>query len=39
MKLHNQMLAALEKGSEVVTNGGMIGTITDLDDRFIATYC
>ncbi|HRG61929.1 MAG: preprotein translocase subunit YajC [Neisseriales bacterium] len=35
MKLHNQMLSALEKGSEVVTNGGMLGTITDLDEKFI----
>ena len=32
MKLHNQMLAALDKGTKVVTNGGMIGTIVKMHD-------
>jgi preprotein translocase subunit YajC len=34
-KAHNQMLAALEKGSEVLTNGGIIGTITDINEQFV----
>lgn len=32
MKLHNQMLAALDKGTKVVTNGGLIGTIIKMHD-------
>ncbi len=35
MKLHNQMLASLEKGAEVLTNGGIVGKIAKLDDQFV----
>ncbi|MDD3267365.1 MAG: preprotein translocase subunit YajC [Burkholderiales bacterium] len=35
MKLHNQMLAALDKGTKVLTNGGMVGTIIKLHDNGI----
>ena len=35
MKLHNQMLAALEKGTEVLTNGGIIGKIVSLNEQFV----
>lgn len=34
MKLHNQMLAALEKGSRVLTTGGIVGKIVKLEDNF-----
>ena len=30
-----ETLVSCKKGSEVVTNGGMLGTITDLDEKFI----
>ena len=29
------MTAALNKGSEVVTSGGILGKIIDLDDNFV----
>ena len=29
---HRQMLAALKKGDRVVTAGGMVGEITEIDD-------
>lgn len=35
MKVHNQMLAALEKGTEVLTNGGVLGKIVSLDEQFV----
>jgi preprotein translocase subunit YajC len=35
MKLHNQMLAALDKGSKVLTNGGIVGTIVKLENDFV----
>ena len=34
-KEHRQMVAALAKGDEVVTNGGTLGKITDVDDSFV----
>ena len=30
------MVAALSKGEEVVTNGGLLGKVTDVDDNFIS---
>ena len=33
MKEHKTMLEALQKGDEVVTQAGMIGRITKLDDN------
>ena len=33
-KLHRDMVAAVAKGDEVVTNGGVLGLITDVDDNF-----
>ena len=35
-KEHEKMLASLQSGDEVVTNGGIYGTITNVkDDRFV----
>ena len=34
-KEQKQMLAALDKGSEVVTTGGILGKVADLDDNFV----
>ncbi len=34
-KEHKQMLASLTKGAEVVTNGGVLGKVADLDDNFV----
>jgi preprotein translocase subunit YajC len=35
-KEHEKMLAALQSGDEIVTNGGIFGTITNVkDDRFV----
>ena len=33
-KQHKEMIAAMEKGDEVATNGGLLGTIVDLDENF-----
>ena len=35
-KEHKTLLASLAKGDEVVTNGGLLGKIDDIDDNFIA---
>lgn len=34
-KEHRQMVSALSKGDEVVTSGGVLGRITDLNDSFV----
>lgn len=34
-KEHKQMVEALQKGTEVVTNGGVLGKITGIGDNFI----
>jgi preprotein translocase subunit YajC len=34
-KEQKQMVASLTKGVEVVTNGGILGKIADLDENFI----
>ncbi len=34
-KEHREMVAALAKGDEVVTNGGMLGKITNVGDNFV----
>ena len=34
-KEHKQMVAALSKGDEVVTNGGILGRVTAIDDSFL----
>lgn len=34
-KEHREMVAALAKGDEVVTNGGLLGKITQVGDQFI----
>lgn len=34
-KDHKNLVASLNKGDEVVTNGGMLGKITELNDSFI----
>ncbi|MDM8545769.1 preprotein translocase subunit YajC [Candidatus Venteria ishoeyi] len=35
VKEHKQMVEALKKGDEVVTNGGIIGKIIDLGENFV----
>jgi preprotein translocase subunit YajC len=34
-KEHKQMVEALAKGEEVVTNGGLLGKVTKVGDNFI----
>ncbi len=34
-KEQKQMLSALTKGAEVVTSGGVLGKVADLDDNFV----
>ena len=34
-KEHKKMVEALSKGTEVVTNGGMLGKVVDLDENFV----
>ena len=34
-KEHREMLGKLAKGDEVLTNGGIAGTVTDIGDNFI----
>ncbi len=34
-KQHKEMVTALKKGEEIVTNGGLLGKVTDVDDNFI----
>jgi len=34
-KEQKQMLAALSKGAEVVTSGGILGKVADVDDNFV----
>lgn len=35
MKEHREMLGALKKGDEVVSNGGLAGTVTNVGDAFV----
>jgi preprotein translocase subunit YajC len=35
-KEHKQMVAALQKGDEVVTGGGILGRITDVEESFVS---
>jgi len=34
-KEHKNMVAALSKGDEIVTNGGLLGKITEVGDNFL----
>ncbi|HKJ18288.1 MAG TPA: preprotein translocase subunit YajC [Xanthomonadales bacterium] len=34
-KEHRALVAGLDKGDEVVTNGGLLGKITDVGDTFV----
>ena len=34
-KEHKKMVEALSKGDEVVTNGGLLGRITQVDENFL----
>lgn len=34
-KEKKQMIAAMTKGSEVVTSGGILGRVADLDENFV----
>ncbi|MFK8069194.1 MAG: preprotein translocase subunit YajC [Gammaproteobacteria bacterium] len=35
-KEHKNLVGSLEKGDEVITNGGLLGKITDLGENFIS---
>lgn len=35
VKEHKQMVEALAKGDEIVTNGGLLGKITELGENFV----
>ena len=35
MKEHRAMLDKLSKGDEVITSGGIAGTVTDIGDNFV----
>jgi preprotein translocase subunit YajC len=34
-KEHRQLISAIESGSEVVTNGGIMGKVTDVGDQIV----
>ena len=34
-KEHKQLVASLSKGDEVITNGGLLGKITDVSESFV----
>ena len=34
-KQHKEMISAIKKGEEIVTNGGLLGKVIDIDDNFI----
>lgn len=34
-KAHKQMVDAMAVGNEIVTNGGILGKVTKLDDQFL----
>jgi len=34
-KEKKQMIAAISKGAEVVTSGGILGKVVDMDDNFV----
>ena len=34
-KEHRSMLEALNKGDEIITNGGLAGVVTDIGDNFV----
>ncbi len=34
-KEHKKMVASIGKGAEVVTNGGILGRVVDLDENFV----
>jgi len=35
VKEHKQMTESLKKGDEIVTNGGVLGKITEIGDNFV----
>ncbi len=34
-KEHKNMVSALNKGAEIVTNGGLLGKVVDIDENFV----
>jgi len=34
-KEHRELVAGLNKGDEIITNGGLVGKITKVEDQFI----
>jgi preprotein translocase subunit YajC len=35
-KEHKELVAALESGAEVVTSGGILGKVTEVNDQFVS---
>lgn len=35
VKEHRNLVASLKKGDEVVTNGGLLGKLTDVSDQYV----
>ncbi len=35
-KEHKAMVAAIDKGDEIVTNGGVLGKVISVDDNFVS---
>ena len=35
-KEHKTMIAAVKKGDEIVTNGGLLGKVTEVGDTFVS---
>jgi preprotein translocase subunit YajC len=35
VKEHKNMVASLKKGDEVITNGGLLGRLTEVGDHFV----
>ena len=35
-KMHKQLVANLQKGDEIITNSGIAGEITDLNEQFVS---
>jgi preprotein translocase subunit YajC len=34
-KEHKNLVAALKKGDEIITNGGLLAKVTDIEDNFL----
>jgi preprotein translocase subunit YajC len=37
-KEHKSMVSALKKGDEIITNGGMLAKVSDVDENFLTCH-